>query len=231
MIFCTPLAMRFRLESEMLNPLVDCLPTVFQLHTGERAKVLVEPTIGSVIPDVIFATWSGELPRCDTLNSVSRHVLAWLTSQKIASGEVQLCEELFLSQQAAAAAVSSLKRIGAVAQRESGEVELCPHFDPSGVVTLIALEVKLKRWREALEQAAAYRTFADQAYVVLDGNQVKLTATMKAAFVSRGIGLFMQYGKKLERKIVAAANAKPTPSAERLLAVCKVASARPYCLA
>jgi hypothetical protein len=67
-----------------------------------------------------------------------------------------------------------------------------------------------------LEQAAAYRTFADQAYVVLDGNQVKLTATMKAAFVSRGIGLFMQYGKKLERKIVAAANAKPTPSAERL---------------
>jgi hypothetical protein len=223
--------MRFRLESEMLNSLMDCLPTVFLLRTGERAKVLVEPTIGSVIPDLIFATWSGELPRCDTLNSVSRHVLAWLTSQKIALGEVQLCEELFLSQQAAAAAVSSLKRIGAVAQRESGEVELCPQFDPSGVVTLIALEVKMKRWKEALEQATAYRTFADQAYVVLDGNQVKLTPAIEAAFVSKGIGLFLQYGTKLEQKIVAAPNQKPAPSFERLLAVCKVSSSRPYCVA
>src|ERR1700679_1220593 len=119
--------MRFRLESGMLTPLVDCFPTVFRLSTGERAKVRVEPTIGSVIPDVIFASWSGELPRCDSLNSVSHHVLAWLTSQKIASGEVQLCEELFLSRQAASAAVLSLERIGAVAKKDSGEVELCPH--------------------------------------------------------------------------------------------------------
>ena len=82
--------MRFRFESDMLNPLVDCLPSIFHLRSGERARVMVEPTIGSVIPDVMVAIWSGDLPRCGTLNSVSRHVLAFLASQKTASGEMEI---------------------------------------------------------------------------------------------------------------------------------------------
>jgi|ERR1700733_1538163 len=223
--------MRFRFESDMVHPLVDCLPAIFHLRRGERAKVLLEPTIGSVIPDVMLAIWSGDLPRCDTLNSVSRHVLAFLASQKIASGEVELCDELFLSRQAAATAVSSLKRIGAIAQRESGEVELSPRFDLSGTVKLIALEVKMKRWREALEQAKAYRAFADQAYVVLDANQVKVTADIRSQFVANGIGLFLQDRHNLKRRIAPSENESLAPSVDRLLAVGKIVNAGPYCVA
>lgn len=215
----------------MLHPLVDCLPEVFRLRKGERAKVLLEPTIGSVIPDVIMAIWSGDLPRCDTLNSVSRHVLAFLASQKIASGEVELCDELFLSRQAAATAVSSLKRIGVIAQKESGEVELSPRFNVSGTVKLIALEVKMKRWREALEQAKTYRAFADEAYVVLDANQVKLTAEIRAEFVANGIGLFLQDRKNLRRRIVPSEGESVAPSVDRLFAVGKIVNAGPYCVA
>jgi len=215
----------------MLQPMIACLPTVFRLNSGQRAKVLLEPTIGAVIPDVVFGIWSGELPRYNGLNSVSRHVLAWLFIQKTASGESQLREELLLSQYAAAAAMSSLKRVGAITQRESGEVELQPEFDVSDGVRLIAIEIKLRRWREALEQAVAYREFADEAYVVLDGTQVRLTADIRAAFISKGVGLLLQRGDEVVPEIAPMKSAKTAPSVDRLDAVSKLAKSGPYCLA
>src|ERR1700691_105165 len=133
----------FRFECDMLTPLIESLPAVFRLHSGQRLRVLREPTIGRVIPDVLVGIWSGELPRFGSLNSVSRHVLAWFSMQKIASGEQQLSEELLISQHATVAAMSSLKRVGAIEQRESGEVALRPEFDVSHTVKLIAIEMKL----------------------------------------------------------------------------------------
>lgn len=220
----------FRFECDMLNPLIESFPSVFRLNSGQRLRVLREPTIGAVIPDVLVGIWSGELPRCGSLNSISRHVLAWLSTQKTASGE-QLREELLISQHAVVAAMSSLKRVGAIDQRESGEVELRAEFDISHLVRLIAIEMKLTRWREAMGQAIAYREFADEAYVVLDGNQVRLTADIRAAFVSNGVGLFLQRGAEVKRKIKAARGAQRIPSVDRLFAVSKLAKSGPYCLA
>jgi hypothetical protein len=151
--------------------------------------------------------------------------------QKVASGEQQLREELLISQHATVAAMSSLKRVGAIEQRESGEVALRPEFDVSHTVKLIAIEMKLTRWREALGQAIAYREFADEAYVVLDGNQVRLTADIRAAFVSNGVGLFLQRGAEVKRRIVTARGAQRMPSVDRLFAVSKLAKSGPYCLA
>jgi hypothetical protein len=223
-------ATSFRFECEMVKPLVALLPSVFDLHTGQRARLLREQPIGSVIPDLLFGIWSGELPRYARLNTVSRHILAWLSTQKIANSEEQLRNDLLLSQYAAESAVSALKHVGAISKRDSGEVELRPEFDVSGSVRLIAIEMKLKRWREALMQAIEYRKFADEAYVVLDGNQVRMTIEVRDAFVANGIGLFLQCGAELEREVSAEPLAPP-PSAERLFAVSKLTSSGPYCLA
>jgi hypothetical protein len=221
----------FRFECDMLNPLIKSLPAVFRARSGQRLKVLREPTIGSVIPDILVGIWSGDLPRWSNLNSVSRHVLAWLSTQKVASGEQQLREVLLISEHAAVAAMSALKRVGAIAKKESGEVELRPEFDVSHAVKLIAIEVKLRRWREALDQAITYREFADEAYVVLDGNQVRFDADIRAAFASNGIGLFLQRGTEVKRKVAAVSGAKPSPSDDRLFALGKLANSSPYCLA
>ncbi len=223
-------ATSFRFEREMVKPLVALLPTVFHLHTGQRARLLREQAIGSVIPDLLFGIWSGELPRYHGLNTVSRYILAWLSTQKMANSEEQLREVLLLSQHAADSAVATLKRVGAISRRDSGEVDLSPEFDVSGSVRIIAIEMKLKRWREALAQAVEYLKFADEAYVVLDGNQVRMNMEVREAFVANGIGLFLQRSGAIEREIPAEPIA-PTPSEGRLFAVSKLASSGPYCLA
>jgi hypothetical protein len=214
----------------MVEPLVALLPTVFDLHAGQRARLLREQSIGSVIPDLLFGIWSGELPRYRGLNTVSRHILAWLSTQKMANSEEQLREDLLLSKHATDSAVSTLKRVGAISKRDSGEVELHPEFDLSGSIRLIAIEMKLKRWREALAQALEYRKFADEAYVVLDGNQARINTEVRRAFVANGVGLFLQRSGAIEREIPAVPLA-PVPSEDRFLAVSKLASSGPYCLA
>ena len=54
-----------------------------------------------------------------------------------------------------------------------------------------AVELKLRRWREALDQAINYLKFADRAYVVLDGDQIARDEEMIKAFRAYGVGLLM----------------------------------------
>jgi hypothetical protein len=219
-----------RFEYEMMDALIASIPLAFEVSEGQRTRVLKEPAIGSVIPDVLIGSWRGDLPPWGNLNAVSRHVLACLSAQKIVPNEGYLCESLLLSSAAADTAVSALKRIGAVVKRDSGEVAIQPEFDVLDSITLIAIEMKLKRWREALDQAVAYRKFADEAHVVLDGNQVRLTDEVRNTFASLGIGLFLQFGRMVTRVLGASAET-PTASGDRLFALSKLAKSGPYCLA
>src|SRR5713101_5744257 len=114
----------FRFEYEMVKPLLPLLPTVFELRSGQRTRVLRETAIGSVIPDLMIGVWSGDLPRYAKLNGGSRHILAWLSTEKAVRDAEQLRDALFLSKHAADSAASTLKRIGAIDKRDSGEIEL-----------------------------------------------------------------------------------------------------------
>lgn len=223
-------ATSFRFEREMVKPLLVHLHKAFLVYPGQRMCLLREEPIGSVIPDLMLGIWSGELPRLSGLNTVSRHILAWLSSQKVANSKEELREDLFLSRHAVDCAVSTLQRIGAISKRDSGELELRPEFEVSSSIRLIAIEMKLKRWREALEQAIEYRKFADEAYVVLDGSQLRMNCIISDAFVTTGIGLFLQRGDELEN-VMSATPTVPSLSVDRVFAVGKLAASGPYCLA
>src|SRR5882762_1926950 len=90
----------FRFEYEMLDSLIAFIPSGFRPGNGQRTRVLREPAIGSVIPDVLIGIWTGELPHCEGLNTVSRHILAWLSVQKVTPSQEQLQEGLLLSRHA-----------------------------------------------------------------------------------------------------------------------------------
>src|SRR5882724_291659 len=217
----------YRFEREMVAPIVSHLPSIFEALKGQRTLLLREQAIGAVVPDLLFGIWSGDLPRCSGLNLVSRQILAWLCVQKKADSAELLSEHLFISEKATYAAVSALERLGAISKRTSGEVELRPEFNISESIYLVAIEVKLKRWREALLQAMQYRSFADEAYVAVDARQVRITADVRAMFVSSGVGLFLQSGRSIEKMIDAQART-PQPSVERLFALSKFATSGLY---
>lgn len=58
-------------------------------------------------------------------------------------------------------------------------------------IKLIAIEAKLLRWRDALEQAELYRGYADESYVVLPSSHAEKWRDMSAEFRRRGVGLFL----------------------------------------
>ena len=85
------------------------------------------------------------------------------------------------------------------------------------------MELKLKRWREACEQAASYLSFADRAYAVLDGNQIKINDRIVSTFRDAGVGLVLQCGCDFQIAVEANTGRMMTPN--RVLAAQKLARA------
>ncbi len=54
---------------------------------------------------------------------------------------------------------------------------------------VIAIEAKLTRWRDALEQATQYRRYADRAFVLLPEASAGIAARDARAFRAAGVGL------------------------------------------
>lgn len=181
----TPInAFRFRAEREMYEVLLPAIPSIFGTVAGERMTVLREPAIGQVIPDLLIGIWTGDLPYKRDVTNVARHILAELqrtagTFNKLSNLE----ERLLIGPEDSAYGIKQLRRMGAVIVEESGEIRLTPSFVDS-TVKLIAVELKLERWKDALQQAERYLDFADEAYVLLDCSRVVLTPEISNA--SRG---------------------------------------------
>lgn len=55
--------------------------------------------------------------------------------------------------------------------------------------SVIAVEAKLKNWKQALKQASRYKKFAQLSYVLLDENSIKPALSNIESFFSSNIGL------------------------------------------
>jgi hypothetical protein len=55
--------------------------------------------------------------------------------------------------------------------------------------SVVAIEAKLSRWRDALDQACAYRAYADASYVALPEASFERALGAEDAFLSAGVGL------------------------------------------
>lgn len=220
----------FRLESEMFRPVMDAIPEKFPAE-NRATRVLREAVIGNVVPDLLIGQWEADddssVPQ---FTNIARHVLALLQRSGPSTIESVQCK-LYLSESALTRAISVLCRAGALSQDQSnGKLHVSPDFAKRTNLRLIAIEMKMKRWREALEQAIRYLSFADEAYVVLDGEQVEYTHEMRRAFELAAPGLYFQHGTEL-RKVLDCAPVPSMPSADRLLAMQKLRSSGPHCFA
>lgn len=226
----------FDLERHMLAPLATGLPHMLALGEGRTVQILREPTMGPIIPDLLLGVWRlDRAPRAFPATTwIDAAVLALVEREGIVASDA-IRGWLYLSANAAAASEARLLRNGLIVR--AGDVStdgagtpvmqswtLAPGAETTGL-EIVAVEAKLSRWQDAVPQAASYLTFADRAYVALDGNRVRVTSALLAAVHAARVGLVLQHGFVLRHVVPAPLQPAPrTP--ERVLAATKLVTGR-----
>ena len=211
----------FKLESEMVAALKSSLASALGLKSAGDLSFLTEVMIGNVVPDFLIGCWRGTpVRRLSTLNYIDAAIIAVFEAATELS-EKDLKTRVFITPSRIASSLAKLERVGALERTPSGTIRNTGVFGAARV-EITAVEVKLRRWREALQQATAYRSFADTSYVVLDAAQVDVSDGMQDQFRRAGVGLFLQRGDSLELCVPAIVEARST--SERVVATCKLAA-------
>lgn len=222
----------FDLERHMLTPLADGLPCLLGFGGDRTVRILREPTMGLIIPDLLLGAWRPDrAPRSYAATTwIDAHVRSLIEREGVVTPEA-VRERLHLSPNAAAASEARLLRHGLIAHAHAvKDTADAPSWTlaPGAQTTeleIIAVEAKLSRWQDAVAQAASYLTFADRAYVVVDGNRVRVTPALLAVVDAARVGLVLQHGRVLRH--VAPAPVQPTPrTPERVLAITKLVTER-----
>jgi hypothetical protein len=146
-----------------------------------------EVPIGGLIPDMVFVAVNGTpngdpKPRRWTL----RHSgIAWALRTEGPLSIDEVSAAVSESTERVLPIVNELIDARLIRTSNSGKITLVRN---SRLLRseVIAVELKLSRWKEALLQAQAYRTFADRVVVALDGERVNPDS---APFKQEGIGL------------------------------------------
>lgn len=211
----------------MLSPLRDRVGSLFGQTSPRQYAAVAEFSVESVIPDLVVGLGLEALDRIPrrSLGQVDVHLLSALSaSPQTREG---LLASLYVTPEAADSSLHRLERQRLL--ERNGEGTWFCRFAPCLTgFELIAFELKLERWREALAQAEAYRMFADRSYVVLDAGRVSPTAVMLDAFAAAGVGLVLQSSHALHVAVEAAKACPVTPA--RFTALTRFARAVPRTL-
>jgi hypothetical protein len=185
----------------MFAPLLTSLPHA--LFTEPRTLAMVrESAVGMVIPDLLVGCWPATRPlvRRHRSTIVQAHIAATLERVRRLSAH-SLMARLGLPAEAARRALLGLERHECV-ERDGAYYRLVDTARTADL-ELVAIELKLHKWRDALIQGTTYRKFANRSYVVLDATRVEITPIMLQAFRKEGVGLYQQYGPVLELQLEA----------------------------
>lgn len=159
----------FRYEDELCATLLQAMGGLFsngRWKPGE-AQVFERRPVGSVIPDLI---WIRRSLRVKTLRTAAISGLDAAIIDAIAASprhtDTSLSAALFTSEDRLRRRTDSLVRKRLLGRAEGGEYRLATSTGHQ-VASIVAVEAKLTRWRDAIDQAMTYLAFADESYVAL----------------------------------------------------------------
>jgi hypothetical protein len=161
------------------------LPGSNPLHV----RTLEQRPVGKVIPDFIYVR-SDRLASPSTsegLTSIEASIVAAVASSP-GLREEAIAERLYSRVERVAPHLRALERSGVLRRSEDGVLVLRRGAIPK-TAHVVAVEAKLRRWREAIGQAAAYHSFANQSYVALPNSIVRGNEALRVAAVALRIGI------------------------------------------
>lgn len=158
----------FASESDLCAVLERRLDSLFgQSSSEQRASTLQQRSVVQVIPDFLYirADHPAETVQTRGLSSVEAAIVAaFLPGKPLRLGAI--ARQLYSRVERVAPRLRLLEKRGVLESVKGGAY--CLRSDLNWwSVHVIAVEAKLRRWREALHQAVSYLTFANQAYVAL----------------------------------------------------------------
>ena len=154
-------------------------------------SVLREETIFQVRPDFLVGYWATTPePIPGKLSGTDLHLLAEVLRGELSSAS-DFEQNYFMSRAAAASSLQRMRRSGLLTVDADGRFSSA--FQLGDRCHIVAFELKLDRWREALEQAISYQKFANESYVVLDASRIKVTSDPIRECASRNVGFVILY--------------------------------------
>jgi hypothetical protein len=92
-------------------------------------------------------------------------------------------------------ALKRLTNSGTLLRERGGRVTLCPEYVQG--TKIVAIEAKLTKWRDALDQAVHYRRYADETFVLLPAQNAEPAIKARADFEDAGVGLLVVKGGQI----------------------------------
>ncbi len=170
-----------------------------QLHLAALTAVLLEPfsvtfsrrevPLGRCIPDLIYVRLA-EVPPARILprHTSYRHShILWLLKQHRQLRLDTLAALSYDAVERMRPLVADLIKAGSVIEADS-HLRLAPVL-ASMACEVVAVEAKMKDWRQALVQAEGYQEFADRVFVAMDPAGIPTAPEIIQIFRERTIGL------------------------------------------
>lgn len=176
----------YRREIDLVADLIGHLPT-YLLRANAKCEIRREVGVGRSIADVVAAVVPRRSVRMIPKLSVRESVIV-RALRAIGATRIDVLERR-CGMPARSLRQGQLRRLvneGVISCGAGGRVALGSWLR-SG--TIVAIEAKLLRWQDAIEQAVEYRRFADRVYVALPTDCIRAALRSRARFESAGVGL------------------------------------------
>lgn len=180
----------FRWETELCANLAEALGAgALPTRESARSVVLSEVQVEAVVPDLVAVAFqSAEAESGDRVRSLRGFECAVLAELLVRNRTSRtLAERLWSREATVNAALDRLAWGGLVTRQRSGTYRLAEAAFRGAYV--IAIEAKLRRWADAVEQARSYQSFANRAFVALPAGVAERNAALAATCRKAGIGL------------------------------------------
>lgn len=189
----SPTGARFALEAELCEVLAARISDV--LGCTRQAAMLEEIQVGTVIPDLVIVDPGAGQWKPVTLTGFDSWIVADLLRARSRRVET-LSRRLFAPPDRTSRAVERLERVGLLDRGARSSFSLVDRFPRDAEV--VAVEAKLRRWREAVDQATEYLRFANRSYVALPEETVASTRGLLPLCRSRRVGVIAVSGSRAE---------------------------------
>jgi|SRR5690242_3278391 len=199
----------FRREVDLLPVLLSSRGALVPTQPGRRIQVFEHVQVGTIIPDLVLVasranhTERNHLPRLTVFD-------AWVATVLQFGGPkaaLDIAGMLHGRASRVRTSLARLKRHRLVTQASSEGVFKSNAQRIRRRAEIVAVEAKLERWSEAIQQARHYLTFANRAYIAIPAHRAKASNKVRQECRKAGVGL-VAVGKREASVLVRAPRAE-----------------------